>query len=298
MDRYGLSHVLARYCGLHAPRRSFANWVHGWIWDEELTAEVLSCARLPREVSIVVRDERERDALNREGFLNVVVGGLPFAYVQPQHSSRHADALLAIPPHSAEVERLTRGQGEYMDYLESLKGAFDGVYVSIFHLDWDGPMHRAAVDRGLHIVQGARPDDANSLVRVRALFEAFDFVTTNTIGSHFVYALYAGSRFSFCGPLFIYDEEILLGNGNAHGHSRGYIDRLIEIQSEDYLRRRYGRFFAAEPRSGVVDRVFGSDEVGTAAMLPPSDVMDALGWTPWGQAIGYAKGALRRLRRL
>lgn len=297
VDRYGFSYVLAARCGLSAPPRSFANWVHGWIWDEAPNAESLHCAQLPREVPVVVRNAVEQRALREEGFSRVVVGGLPFAYVEKQHRSRHPDALLAIPPHSAEVERLSSQQQEYMDYLESARDRFDGIYVSIFHLDWNGPIHQAALARGLQVLPGARPDDANSLARTRALFDAFDQVTSNTIGSHFAYALHAGCRFSFCGPMFIYDADTLLASGNPIGHQASRIERLVEIQSPEYLHARFGRYFVSTPAAGVADSEFGSREVGTDAVLPAADIWRTLGWSPWGQAGGFVAGAARRLGR-
>lgn len=297
IDRYGFSHVLAARCGLPAPPRSFANWVHGWIWDEAPNAESLHCAQMPRDVPVVVRNDVERRALREEGFRHVTVGGLPFAYVPRQHASRNPHALLAIPPHSAEVERLTCRQQDYMDYLESIRDRFDGVYISIFHLDWEGPMHRAALARGLRVVPGARPDDANSLARTRALFDAFDQVTTNTIGSHLPYALHAGCRFSFCGPMFVYDGDTLLGNGNPIGHREARVRRLVEIQSPAYLRARFGRYFVDSPADGLGDRAFGSREVGTDVLLGSDEIKRILGWSPWGQLAGYASGAIRRLGR-
>lgn len=184
-----------------------------------------------------------------------------------------------------------------MDYLESIRESYDGVYVSIFHLDWNGPMHRAAVKRGLHAIPGARPDDANSLLRMRALFEAFEMVTSNTIGSHFVYALYSGCRFSFCGPRFTYDADVLLANGNANRHSAERIARLIQIQQPEYLEGRFGRFFVDAPASGVSDVCFAAREVGEGERLDRMQIMDVLGWGPGAQLKGYLSGGIRRITR-
>lgn len=297
IDRYGFLHVLARRCGMRAPLRAFAEWVHGWVWDDSPTVESLAFSSLPRDLRLVVRNHVELEALKRGGFQHVVVGGLPFAYVSPQHRSRNANALLAIPPHSAEIEKLTSHQFDYLDYLESIKIDYEGVYVSIFHLDWEGPMHVAAVERGLNVVQGARPDDANSLARMRALFEAFDQVTSNTMGSHFIYALGSGCRVSFCGPQFVYDESILLGNGNPNGHTLERAARLVAIQAPSYLRQRFGRFFVDHPRFGTADSQLANAELGRASLLDIEEIKYVLGWNVTGQIEGYAKGAWRRLQR-
>lgn len=297
IDRYGFSHVLAARCSLRAPRRTFADWVHGWIWDDTPTADSLHFGKLPRNLPLVVRNEREAQALKNEGFTKVSIGGLPFAYIKKQHHVRNPHALLAMPPHSAEAERLSSHQIDYMDYLESIKNSFDGVYVSIFHLDWNGPMRVAAEQRGLHTIRGARPDDCNSLMRMRSIFDAFDCVTSNTMGSHFVYALFSGCRFSFSGPFFTYDEKTLLASGNPHGHSVKKIERLALIQQKEYLLNRFGEFFHDDPASGVSAQRFGCEEVGLDSLLSASDIIEILGWSLTGQVRGYAAGSARRFKR-
>ena len=183
VDRYGFSSVLAQKCGRHVVPRSFANWGHGWVWDDEPTLELLGCAKLPRDVTNVVCNNAEKLALEASGFTDIRIGGLPFAYIKRQHTRYQTDMLLAFPPHSAEVERLTEDQAAYMDYLVTMKQFFEAVYVSVYSIDMDGPLHKAAQVRGLHVAQGARPDDANSLLRTRAMLDLFTHVTTNSMGS-------------------------------------------------------------------------------------------------------------------
>ena len=297
VDRYGFSSVLANLCGWRFTPRSFANWVHGWMWHDEPTDELLACSKLPREITIVVRNEKESKTLVEAGFSDVRIGGLPFAYIERQNEFRYSDSLLAMPPHSAELEKVSVDQGTYLNYLESLKNDFEAVYVSIYFLDFGGAMHKAALARGLNVIQGARPDDANSLLRMRAIFDSFNYVTTNVMGSHMLYALYAGCHFSFCGPIYAYDESVFLGQGNPHGHTTDYVQELFELQSESYLRNRFARFFVDEPRMGVKDLPFAENAIGSRFVLAPNEIEDALGWSVAGQVRGYVSGARRRLAR-
>ena len=298
IDRYGFAHILAKICGLRKPRRLFSEWTHGWIWDDQPTAETLAVGKLRRSVPVVVRNKLEYDALKAAEFKKVFIGGLPFCYVDNQHRFRNENALLAIPPHSAEIERMNSHQEEYLDYLEAKKADFDGVYVSIFYLDWDGPLHKAAEKRGLNVVLGARPDDANSLIRTRSLLDAFSLVTSNVMGSHFVYSLSAGCRFSFSGPLYSYSEEVFLGNGNPNNHSLSRVERLIQIQSEQYLRSRFGQFFCDDPREGKSDIALGQSEIGSGNMLNKNKIREVVGWTASGQMRGYIQGGIGRAQRL
>lgn len=297
VDRYGFSSVLAKQCGRFFAPRSFAEWIHGWIWHDEPTEELLACSKLSRDIKIVVCNEKELSTLKKSGFRDVRIGGLPFAYVQRQHESRLAEALLAFPPHSAEKEKVNSEQSNYMDYLESLKKDFDSIYVCIHYLDIGGAMHNGALARGLGVIQGARPDDANSLLRMRSILDSFSYVTSNVIGSHMLYALFAGCRFSFCGPLYGYEESVYLGDGNPNNHSIDYVQLLLELQSESYLRKRFGRFIVNNPRMGIDDFDFADTAIGTRFIMAHHQIEDALGWSINGQIRGYVSGARRRLGR-
>lgn len=298
VDRYGFSNILARRCGFRYVPRSFANWIHGWIWSMEPTAELLACSKLPRDTTIVVRNEIEQRVLISEGFNNVKIGGLPFAYVPQQHIYRHEAALLAFPPHSAEAERLTTDQRQYFDYLESIKKDFDGIYVSLYYLDLNTSLHAAVLERGLNVLQGARPDDANSLFRVRSILDGFKYVTSNVMGSHMLYALYAGCHYSFSGSLYSYDELDFLSNGNPHNHSQQYIEHSLMLQSESYLRERFSRFFVRHPSMGSQEIDFAVESIGERFLMQPNQIKQALGWSVAGQSRGYTTGAVRRIMRV
>jgi hypothetical protein len=297
VDRYGFSSVLAKRLNIRHVPRSFANWVHGWCWWTMHTAELLSCHKLPKDTSIIVTNAEEKKALISDGFENVRAGGIPFAYVAKQHSYRTDRALLAFPPHTAEVEKFSNDHKEYFDYLESIKKDYEDIYVSIYYLDIDTPMHFAALHRGLKVVQGANPSDANGLIRVRSILDSFKYVTSNTMGSHMLYALYSECNFSFSGPFYALDESVFLSNGNPHKHTTKYINEMLRVVSHAYVKEQFPHFFQQHPSMGIQALEYAVEAIGEKYILQPSDIKDALGWSLTGQVIGYAKGAKRRLIR-
>ena len=94
MDRYGFSHLLADVIGIKAPKRSFCNWVHGWVWWESIMehVDIIGPTQLSNDVPIIVATDFEK-IVNDQKFKNqIYVGGLPFAYcpdlnVEKQHNS-------------------------------------------------------------------------------------------------------------------------------------------------------------------------------------------------------------------
>lgn len=297
IDRYGFSHVIANKCQLTYVPRSFANWTHGWIWYDEPNAEDLMSSKLPRDLTVVVRNYIEYIALRNWGFTDVRIGGLPFAYVPQQHTCRNKESLLVFPIHSDETLTINGNTIDYFDYIETQKKNFESIYISVYSSDFGGPMHKAALDRGFQILLGARPDDANSMLRMRSILDSFKYVTTNSIGSHFIYALYAGCKISFSGPMYQMQKSERLGIARQFGYQDDYADRAYWYASEVYLRQKFNKFFNENPRQGISDINYAVEEVGVKYMLSNAEIMDALGWTLGGQIKGYSKGALRRVSR-
>ncbi len=280
IDRYGFSSILARRLKIQFVPRAFANWVHGWVWCEDNMSELIACSELDKNISIVVNNNRERNVLLSEGFENVRCGGLPFAYIEKQHNFRQQDALLVMPPHSVEpiLGRLTASQKSYFDYIASIKHDFDDVYVSIYGLDLNTLLHKEALKIGLKVIQGAHPSDMNGLLRVRSMFDGFKYVTSNAMGSHMLYSLYAGCKFSFAGPFHSYPDT-------------------GDVGTEKYIKERLSRYFVQHPRMGIEDIDFAVESIGEKFMLQPQEIVEALGWSAKGQVNGYAQGARRKIMR-
>jgi hypothetical protein len=298
LDRYGFSSVLANKCKLRYVPRSFANWVHGWIWYKNPTAEELMTANLPKKLTIVVRNNAESQALTDYGYRDVRIGGLPFAYVPQQQSTRKKNSLLVFPIHSDESSYIRSNTKEYLDYLETLKKDFESIYISVYFIDINGFFHNEALKRGFYVIQGARPDDANSMLRMRAILDSFEYVTTNNMGSHFLYALYSGCKVSFSGPMCQPEKSYFSSIASRNNYRDDYVDRAHWFSGEAYLRSEFKKFFVESPQCGVMDIEYAVDEIGEKFMLQPHEIKNALGWTMMGQIDGYANGIGRRITRV
>lgn len=279
----------------HVPR-CYADWTHGWYWGDEPDPLLLNFGSLPKDMRVVVGNEIEAAAMRRSGYVEVAVGGLPFGYVGRQSFQRRNDWLLAFPPHSAERESLKNQQIGFLDYLSSVVKDFERVILSVHYLDMNSPLHKEARKRGFGVVAGARPDDAQSLARIRHLLDTFEFVTTNAMGSHFVYALHAGCKVSLCGELYQYNDDVFDAVRSRWGS--GAVDRLLALYSEGFLREKFSDYFVPHPRTGRSDLAYAAQEIGLHLQLDDAEIRRVLGWTWSGQFAGLASGAARRVRRI
>ena len=167
----------------------------------------------------------------------------------------------------------------YVSQVVSLKGKFSQITACvsancIARGLW-APQFDAA---GIHVVRGAGFSDANSLRRMRALFETFEFVTTDGFGSHVVYALYFGAKVSLWGK----ETPLTRANVLADATWAAFPDAVDKRLSPETRRaaEEHVRRFRVEPWLGIENADFGKQMVGHDNKLSPSDLRTCFGWTP------------------
>jgi len=305
VDRYGFSSLLADQLGTSWTRRSFANWQHGWIWWGASSSEDLMMFDAQKNQSfVIVSKHTESEVLRSEGYKNIWVGGLPFAYTSKSRWGKAKGSLLAMPPHNSEqglkgtINKFTKLLTEYLDYLESLKKNFSSIWVSIYHLDVSPSVIDAIYRRGLFFIEGARPDDRNSLSRVRSILDTFEFVTTNIMGSHVIYALFCGCKVSIIGPNFQVDESDFLLDNRSTGYSKKYLDEYNYYLSKVYLQDKFSFLLTDNPKNGYQSEKYAKEEIGFYNLLTNKEILDALQWRWIDQLKGYSSGGVRRVRRI
>ncbi len=248
-----------------------------------------------RNSSIVVGSLTELEVFAKEGYTNVSVGGLPFAYLSDQQTPRCEHSLLAFIGKSAEGERFDVLDTNYLDFLASQAGAFENIYVSIATFDQSERIIREISRRSLTPVAGASPTDKRSLLRTRIALEHCKYVSSNTFGSHIAYALSAGCRVSIFTPTYKYNTKVWLHS--LHGYSKTYADRIEYVHSEPYLRKKWPLLFRDIPRNGYCDISEGLRYIGSNNRLNSREIIKVLGWNLSGQLRGYTSGGLRRAYR-
>ena len=105
-----------------------------------------------------------------------------------------------MPAHSSEDTTSEWKFEEYAEEMARIRASFSEVWVCIHPSCWEhGYWVDAFKKRGFPLVQGALYTDRNALERLARLFSSFEYVTTNTMGSHIAYAAYWGAKVSLYG---------------------------------------------------------------------------------------------------
>jgi hypothetical protein len=293
-DYYGALEVAAAYCDLKAMRNVFPGvWQHGCVppWQHVQPEMVIYGA--PRGARCWVARKDQESYLRESGYPNVNAIGLPIIYTGETGSQRLPGSLLIMPMHCIPGDTRSEDSEEYVREIVKLTKGFDVVAACVAGRCIDnGLWVRHFESKGIQVVRGASVDDANSLQRMRTLFETFDYVTTDRWGSHVPYALYFGAKVSLWGSFQPVTRDYLMRDGLWVLFPEA-VDRFVAPENQRRAEELSSRF-EVEPRNGVADAELGARMVGHSNKLSPRDLQKAF---RWGLATRISKTAARGIER-
>lgn len=307
VDRYGFSNWIARK--LHRPfvPRSFCSWIHGWIWWNPRDFKDFGFQPELTNIVNVVSTRTLALAAKSLGVNNVVAAGLPYSYIL--RYSECLDGVARIPnsamfvlDHSSEGVSVDHNIIEYLDYIYSIGQCFSCVSILVYDLDFV-KLAPIIESYGFIPLIGASPRCPNSMQRVKAFFDIHEFVSTNFIGSHVLYALASGCRVSISGPYADRQPSIHSSEVSKGMYDNAHVEHLCYVASLEFLKKSRLSFLLFDnpllaPASAHSLSTFVAEELGFAEMLPLEELPQLLGWDLKGQFNGYARGGMRRAKRL
>ena len=278
VDFYGASHRIARALGLEKPLYSAATWIHGWLWRDLSEPGVLVDAERIGVSNLVATKEQE-EFLHGHGYKRAVAAGTPFIYANAAPLQRIPGSIIVFPQHVTQCAKYSiSGRSlPYVDFVVKLKERFPLVVASIGYEDAvKGNWIEAFEAAGIPWITGAWTYDRNALERMHAVFGQFEFVTTNTPGSHLAYASYCGCKVSYWGKDCGYQKQEL----DTHPHHLRYgnvTNVLKTMDFTEYCRNRYP-FFFTEPEDATTHVDWARQALGEENRKKPEEIAELLGW--------------------
>lgn len=282
-DYYGASDLIGTALGLAAPPRSVASWKHGVSYERSMNAPELLLTEGNRATRHLVANEWQAARLRKAGYLRVHAVGAPFLYVDPGAPARLPRSLLVMPAHHVLNATHAFDEQGYMDGLRAIRGRFDLVVACVSAACLRSGSWTRALDRaGIPWIVGADSSDRNALRRMKQMFSAFEFVTTNALGSHVAYAAYSGCRVSIWGP---YAQVRLEDYRDVPWYQKhwGRASELVDCYSESHVRRSHPGLFR-DPWEAEGLGAWAEAFLGHEHKQEPAELARLLGWTAIGQA--------------
>jgi hypothetical protein len=294
LNYYGAAKMVADRLGIIDPPTSHVSWTHGWRQDL-VRADQLACDAhigLPGhpDGKFIISADRRRPylvatkaiakLLHEAGYTDTRAVGLPFSYVEPNPSvERIPGSLLVMPTHVLVNMGGRADEIEYLEYIRSIAPQFKRVIFCINLACLANGMWLENLNKyGFDYVFGAGLMDQNALFRMRHLFDSVEYMTSNGIGSHFVYAGLCGVKVSLAGPLDDYPW-------NLHQNEPAWQDPLereklilsASMYQHDFVRSKYPWLYV-EPAQGVACHAWAKEEVGWDNKVSFAELAILFGW--------------------
>ncbi len=292
-DYYGAVQVAADYCGLRrVPLRSPGVWQHGTWPPWQCIRPELIVYDAPKSSKCFVARKDQVTFLQAAGYTKVRAIGLPILYTRPSGLARIPNSLLVMPTHSLRSDVSSPSTEQYVREVASIKHKFNFVAACVSaSCITKGLWVSQFAEQGIPVMRGAGIDDCNSLKRMRALFDRFEYMTTDSYGSHVYYASYFGAKVSIWGTATPMLRENLLADGPLSRYPEA-VDQLLSEETACKAEAYLGRL-RLDPWSGVEETDTCRWMLGHENNLTPDEMRAAFGWTPLSNTFDLARETVR-----
>lgn len=281
-EYYGMAAIIAQKSGLLVHRKSLSGWKHGWLYAALKYPEQISGDRSYKHY-LVAKEEHAH--FMREHGISATAVGMPFVYVEEVETlsvDRIPGSLLVMPPHSLPYTSHEWDEEKYAEEISKLKEDFNHIVVCLHYSCVTNNLWiRAFQNHDIPWILGADSRDCNSLLRMSRIFRSFEYMTTNSIGSHVVYAAYSGCKVSIYGHYLEYTKKDF-ENDSAYRRLPFLLEHNLFYSTREYVKRQYP-FLFCHPIDAENLRNWAGQELGVENKVSFEVLTNLLKWTFFNQ---------------
>lgn len=271
IEFYGAYKILKKYVGikhLNYEKRKKINWAHGWYADffiEKSEEPYMACCNIKYRDSFnfVTRKTQEKFLWDK-GFPNSKAIGMPIIYLPEKKYQKLPNSLLVMPGHSLPGYEMETFEDEYVNSINSFRHEFEKITICIHPgCFYNGLWHKTFKKHGYNITKGVELCDLNAFPKLQKLMSEHEYMTTNSYGSHVMYASYFGSKVSIIGKVPDYKLENLLKNETwiSEKNKKPIIEEFNTVTIMNY-RKYYPSFFVEHPLEAISHKELADYELG------------------------------------
>ena len=299
---YGASSEIARQLDLPYEQAHSGNWEHGWK-PEVITIPPEVGDYTDKDFSCLVASENSATVLRNGGFFEVHEVGLPYLYAPDPNVGRIPNSLLVCPAHTSTFSKTNWSTfaEQYAVKIAELREDFATVLVCLSSNCIErGQWIQEFEAQGIPWIMGASIHDSNALRRMRSLFAHFEYMTTNHIGSHVVYANYEGCKTSIYNWQSIYTKD----DFQTEPLYKKYPEIIANkpLKNRDFYYSKYPELFCNHPLNAKNRKDWAADQIGEPLKRPLAEIADLLVWNTRDKARIRKKRRIRkyaaRLKRM
>lgn len=285
-DYYGAAALVAKLAGVTA-KRCLTPWFHGVHPDLPPTLRYyIREYRSFLKHRVLVHRADQAALLKQAGYPAKAVGA-PFIYVPELHIPRCPNSAIFFPKHivSGQDGMISKS---LLNHLNRLKERFETVAVSVHGECYrDGRLIGFLEENGFQWVRGADIHDLNSLIRMRTIFQSFEYVVSDCYGSHLSYAIYSGAKVLAVEPWDEYlFEDVIQQQPSFWKNEPEFIHWLVKINSWNFVSKAIPHLdkdeLSAEEASQQL--LWAKGVLGDSYKCKPSELISEFNWN-WKTAL-------------
>jgi len=245
-DLYGYSKWLASHLGFDFAPRSLRGFQHGWIWWDAEDADYAPGFGLDPNLDaywgVLVQSEKIARELNQKGIFAKACG-LPFLNyykhcgLKGSFKGLRDGSVLYVPAHSNPWHDISFN-------ITAASRKFVRAYPDCaIMLGWNDRHLADAMSTSFRRVEiGAGALESESFLRLMSIFERYDYLITDSIGSHICYALACGMKVGIHSGLHAFSHARQQGSGSmppAKSDQASSVERRRFVYTPEYLDQRF-----------------------------------------------------------
>ena len=274
IDYYGARHILSDYCEVELFSKALHQipWCHGWVPDfwNNTDVRLVTSQKLADKSQLILTSKKSiENYLKQCSYANSVSIGLPVAYLKENKQDRLADSLLIMPAHSLDYTTHNHWKfEEYANEIAEIAKYFKHVYACLHPSCFkNGYWGKELQAKGIKIIEGVDVSDKNSLYRLQKILTTFEYVTTNSFGSHIAYAAHFGAKVSVYGTYAEY-KEADYANTPFYVDNPDVLQKCLDLISLKTVQKELSQFFCL-PQEAKKHKDWGDYEVGLSEKKTP-----------------------------
>ncbi len=280
-DCYGISRMISGKLHLPFAPRSFANWLHGWL---SIDLKYIEQFGIVSNYKYLVATKEQECFFKKNGKKAKAVG-VPYIYAKAFDKfeiRRQKGSLLVMPPHGLPYTTERWDEEAYVKQICDLKSDFDFIVACIHpscteKKSWIGHFENYQIPW----VKGAEMHDKYALIRMHRMFQHFEYMTTNSKGSHIAYAAYSGCKVSIYGNYAEFSKEDVKDDVlyTSYPHIMEY---NLRGATREAMAKRFP-FLFVHPKEACEMTGWAAEQLGANNQKSICQLANLLGWMPHQQ---------------
>lgn len=298
-DYYGASWRIADALRMHEILPTNTFWSHGWFHRKPVDNPLRLAFSPPQpDRTYLVFTNEHAEYLRRHGYQALAVGA-PFLYAQKPLVTRIPSSLLIMPAHTTTHFKRDFSDSPFLAEVQALFENFDYKVACISgqcvkHNLWMQLFESNAVPW----VTGAWIFDKHALERMKILFSSFEYMATNVMGSHIVYAAYCGCKVFFTLQReALYDLNELIKNEPLYQRYPELVWQGLKNFDFKWNQQAYPWLFNGF-EGATIQKEWAAHELGQDVQQTASEIADLFGWKPQEIQRQQQRKGISRLKTL